>query len=564
MSRRAGLALFLLMAVLFLIANRGAYRGFFQDDELDNISWAPHVPLSEFGKTLATPRYLPQNFRPVGHFYFHEMGRRFGLDFPKYVIPIHLLHLLNVWLVWLLARKLGASPFAASAGALFFAFHMAVFDVYWKPMYVFDLLCATFCLASLLLYAHGRWVLSFVAFWLAYKSKELAVMLPAVLACYEYWFGQKRWKPLVPFFAVSLSFGLQGLFLNRNHDNDYTFRFTPRALRTTSMFYAGRVFLAPLAGFLLVLVPLRWRDRRVWLGMAALLLFFLPLAFLPGRTFGAYCYLPFAGIALVLSSIADREHRVALVAFFLLWVPWNYAHLRLDRRQTLAIDDENRRYVTALRSFAQATPGMRTFVYDGRPYALNPWGIEGALKYLYQRTDLRVMSMDDPQSRAALEGNSVAVLSWDPAASSLTVVARRPDEPDASIIRMDRTTPLWQLEKGWYAQEGGFRWMEPVATARLFRPAAANQFELTVNINPDMIRDLGRIQVRALLNGQPAGSHEFVSPGWQTVRWNLPPAEAGPAQVEFQVQPPYRPSNQDPRNLGLAVGSFGFSTKEAL
>ena len=51
-------------------------------------------------------------------------------------------------------------------------------DAYWKPMYVFDLFCTTFCLASILLYAHGRWILSFIAFWLAYKSKELAVMLP--------------------------------------------------------------------------------------------------------------------------------------------------------------------------------------------------------------------------------------------------------------------------------------------------------------------------------------------------------------------------------------------------
>ncbi|HWC00385.1 MAG TPA: hypothetical protein VG672_26945, partial [Bryobacteraceae bacterium] len=276
MSRKAGLALFLLMAALFVLANRGAYQSYFQDDELDNISWAPHVPLSVFGEKLLTPRYQPQNFRPAGHFYFHETGKHFGLDFPKYVVPIHLLHFLNVWLVWMLARKLGASPFAAGAGTLFFAFHMALFDAYWKPMYVFDVLCATFCLASLLLYAHGRWVLSLAAFWLAYKSKELAVMLPVVLACYEYWFGKKRWQVLVPFFAVSLSFGIQGLLLNPNRDNDYTFRFTPHALRTTSTFYAGRVFLAPYGGFLLVLVPLVWRDRRVWLGLALLLLFFFP------------------------------------------------------------------------------------------------------------------------------------------------------------------------------------------------------------------------------------------------------------------------------------------------
>src|SRR5689334_15068545 len=113
MNRWAGLALVALMAVLFLVANRGAYQSYFQDDELDNISWTPYVPLSEFAKTLITPRYQTQNFRPIGHFYFHVMSTRFDLDFPKYLVPIHLLHFLNVCLVWLLLRALGASPLAA-------------------------------------------------------------------------------------------------------------------------------------------------------------------------------------------------------------------------------------------------------------------------------------------------------------------------------------------------------------------------------------------------------------------------------------------------------------------
>src|SRR6478672_12200981 len=171
MNRRAGAALFLATALLFVIANRGAYKGYFQDDELDNASWAPQLTPADFLTGLATPKFLTGNFRPVGHLYFAVMGRDFGLDFPKYLIPIHALHLLNVWLLWLIARRLGLSPFSAGAGALFFAFNMVVFDLYWKPMYVFDLLCATFCLASLLFYMRGWLIAGFIAFWLAYKSK---------------------------------------------------------------------------------------------------------------------------------------------------------------------------------------------------------------------------------------------------------------------------------------------------------------------------------------------------------------------------------------------------------
>jgi hypothetical protein len=227
MNKWIGLALFLAMALLFFIANRGASQGFFQGDELDSLSWTPQIPAADFAKDLVNPVYNARNFRPVGHLYFRIMSGAFGLGFRNYLLPLHLLHLLNVWLLWLVLRNVGASPFAAGAGALFFAFHMAVFDVYWKPMYVFDLFCAGFCLLSLLFWIKRRWVLSFLAFWLAYKSKELAVMLPAVLACYELWFGKRQWRPLIPFFLVSLSFGLQGIFRNPNQDNNYAFRFPP-------------------------------------------------------------------------------------------------------------------------------------------------------------------------------------------------------------------------------------------------------------------------------------------------------------------------------------------------
>src|SRR5438552_5140203 len=282
MSKWAGAALFLTMAALFLIANRAAYKGFFQDDELNNISWTRDIPALEYAKAVFTPKFFNNNFRPVGHYYYRAMSLRYGLDFPKYLPLMHLAHILNVWLVWLLARRLGLPPLASSLGALFFGFDMAVFDVYWKPMYVFDLFCATFSLASILLYTRRRYILSFAAFWLAYKSKELAVMLPVVLACYEFWLAEKKnWKPLIPFFAISLSFGLQGTLLNHNPDSDYTFRFTPAAFWTCLSFYASQIFLIPYAGLALIALPLLIRDRRLWFGAAMLFLFFVPLLFLP-------------------------------------------------------------------------------------------------------------------------------------------------------------------------------------------------------------------------------------------------------------------------------------------
>src|ERR1039457_6955080 len=340
MSKRAGVACFLLLGALFAIVNRGAYKGFFTDDDFDHLSWTRNASVPMVIQGLLTPRFQPNNFRPAGHFFYHEEESLFGFDFPKYVAALHLLHLLNVWLVWLLARRLGARPLPAAAACVFFALHMGFFDAVWKPAYIFDVLCATFSLLSILSYARGSWILSFISFWLAYKAKELAVMLPFVLACYEIWFGSRKWKPLIPFFLASFSFGLQRLLLNPNHDNDYSFRFTAGALAETGVFYAGRVFLVPYLGFALPIALWFARNRRVRFGLAAMLLFFIPMLFLPGRIDTAYCYLPFAAVAIAFAGMAETAPIAVLAVFFLLWLPLDLHELRLQRRGILARSEQ--------------------------------------------------------------------------------------------------------------------------------------------------------------------------------------------------------------------------------
>lgn len=556
MTPRAGAALFLAMAVLFLLANRAAYQGYFSADDLDNIDWTRDTGLGEFARSLVTPRFQGNNFRPVGHFFYRAMGGLFGLDYPKYVWVIHLLHFVNVWLVWWLARRLGVGIVAASLGTLFFAFHMALFDNYWKSMYVFDLLCALFSLASLLLFIQRRFVLSFVAFWLAYKSKELAVMLPAVLLLWQWWLGERRWKPLVPFFLVALSFGLQGILLNPNVGNEYTLRFTPDAVWKSLAFYSSKILLVPFAGLALALLALVFRDRRVWFGLAAMALFFVPLLVLPGRLFSAYCYLPMTGLAVSVAAIAARDWIVPVALCCLAWIPWNYHHLRVNRRHALYVAADNRAYVSALAEFARRSRATRAFVYDGAPLELQRWGIAGALRYLFGRAEL--YSIEDREAVAALRSDSVALLNWDTNARALRIVARQPDTPDAAYVTMDPDTPVWQLGEGWYRLENRFRWIQPYATARLRRPENARAFELRVNISPDQLRETGRTHVRVTLNGQPVGEREFTAPGWQTVRWPLTPAPAGPARVEFRVTPGFYPASGDPRHLGIPIAAFGF------
>ncbi len=557
MTKRAGALLILSTALLLFIVHRAAYKGYFQDDEIDNLSWTRLTPVSDFGRELISPRFLGNNFRPVGHLYFRAMESAFGLDFPKYVLVLHLLHLANVILVWNLARRLGAGPLAATLGTLFFAFHMAAFDAVWKPMYIFDVLCAFFCLSSLLLYARGSWILSFAAFWLAYKSKELAVMLPAVLLLYEYWFGARRWVRLVPFFAVSLSFGVQGVLLNPNRDNDYTLRFTPTAAWTSLAYYSGKIFLLPFAGFVLVAAAILIRNRAVRFGLAVMVLFFAPLLFLPGRLFGAYTYLPLTGFALAAASLAALDGATLVLACALLWIPWNLHHLRMARRYALFAAEQNRAYLGAVAQYAQGASGTPVFLYDAAPPEMRRWGIEGALRYFTHRPDLKLYSVEDREASEILRSDSFTLLAWDEGARRLLISARRPGEPDAPFLAMTPATPVWQLGEGWYRLETRFRWIQPYATARLGRPSGATEFELTVNTGQELIRGVGRTRVTVLVDGQEIGTGEFSKIGFQTVRWPAPPGPPKTVDVEFRVDPEYRVSG-DARRFGVAIVSFGF------
>jgi hypothetical protein len=557
LNKWIGLALFLAMALLFFIANRGAYDGFFQGDELDSMGWTPQVPVAVFVKDLVDPVYNGRNFRPVGHFYFRTMTRAFGFDFENYLPPLHLLHLLNVWLLWMVLRNMGASAFAACAGALFFAFHMAVFDVYWKPMYAFDLFCAAFCLLSLLFWMKRRWILSFLAFWLAYKSKELAVMLPAVLACYELWFGKRQWRPFIPFFLVSVSFGLQGIFRNPNQDNGYTFRFTPAALAASARFYAAGLFGIPFAGFALLALPAVSRDRRVWLGVAATVLFFVPLVFLPGRLYSAYWYVPLIGVAMVLSSLADTRYGLVVAVFLAAWLPWNYLELRDYRYKKLAEDAECRDYVEQLQASAASFRGIPAFLYQGLPPSFPPWGVAGALRYLLPGTDVKLYAMEDPAAKSLLQGPAAATLVWIERTHRLWITAHSPNTPDTAYIIMNELTPVWQLTDGWFGLEQGFRWTAPHATARLYRAPRAAQFEVVLSINSQLLEARGHTDFSVRLNGAPVGTARLTEVGIRTLRWPVPPGPPGTVEAEFQADPPFH-GGSDPRTLGAAILSFGF------
>jgi hypothetical protein len=558
MSFWRGAALWLAMTALFLVANRGAYKGFFSDDDLDNLIHTRSAPLSQFAHGLVSPELSEFNFRPMGHIYFKALGATAGLRFVWFVAVLQLIHLLNVWMVWLVIRRMGGSTMAAAAGALLFAFHMACFDGYWKPMFVFDVFCATWVLLCLLLYLRGHWLLALIPFWLAYKTKEPAVALPAVLLAYEWLVGGKQWKRVLPYAAISASFVIQALMSNRAIDNDYTLRFTLPALWKTFSFYSSQLFLIPYAGAALILVAIFVRDARVRFGLAAMVLFLGPMWFLPGRLFGVYLYVPLIGAAVSFAFVVANWKPAYVAAFFALWIPWNYYWLRENRRAALTYAFEAKPFATAVEAFIREHPDVRTIIYDGTPSGVNAWGMVGALRWFQPAPDLKICGLSDAESKEFLQQRPLAILSWDGSRRKLITALRHEGDAPVSSITMATGNPVWLFGEGWFPLESGFRWIEPVAKLRLTRPADAREFHLGLNLGPMQKRDQGKVTIEASIDGHSLGTREYTVEGWHEQGWLLPDGPAGPVDITLRCMNPYHPSNTDPRTLGAAVTAVGF------
>jgi hypothetical protein len=282
-----------------------------------------------------------------------------------------------------------------------------------------------------------------------------------------------------------------------------------------------------------------------------------PLLFLPGRMFSAYCYVPLLGLAIALSALdlADRRVRLAAAAALVLWIPWDYQQMRLQRHGKLAKDDEVRAWLTALEKFAAQSPPIEAFVFAGAPAGFQRWGVEGAIRYLFPAPKPEIRWSEDKDAARFLTRDRLAVLHWD--GQKLEVVSRTPETPDAAYLTMGGATPVWQLGDGWYSLEETFRWIRPSASARLYRPPGARWFELRVNVGREQLETAGAQPVTVKVGGMALEPCRFSSPGWHTRRWQLPEAGEGPVEVRFEVARGFRPNNET-RVLGIAIGGFGF------
>lgn len=544
-----------LTLALFVIANRAAFEGYFSDDDLDNLSWATVAGQDTFVRELLTPVFSESNTRPAGGLYYRWMGRAFGLNFPRYIPPLFAIHILNAALLFWLLRRKKIPELPAALGTLFFLFHASLLEAWWKPMYIFDLLCGAFLLLTWHIFLSRWWPGALLTFGLAYKSKEVALFFPILLAFDDF-------RHALPFFFVSLNFGVQALLVNRTRESVYTLRFTPAALAATVPFYLKHVVLNKFGA--LLLAPLAWfaRDRQFWRYAIAAIALLIPLLFLPGRLFPVYLYVPMIPITMGLAVLFQSVPRPALALGLVLFLALDYQRLREKRKEELAIAQESRAWVQQLAAAQVASPLPATAYYQNAPAGLRLHGMRGALRLITNRPDARVLDPESLAARRETKERELPVLYWFAPEQKLSIIPHRQGEAKLHFLQLASPETCWQLEDGWYEREGGFRWTGRQASAVVSALPRARTFQIQLNIGRLLIESVKQVTVEVLLDGQPLTQLRFDSPQVSTTDVPIPAAQAvtfnGQAmKVEFRVSPGYRPP-ADGRELGVAVSGFGF------
>ncbi len=196
---------FLFLGIIILIAYHNAIFGQFISDDKSLPAVMNHFGdwkymfvhnMSIISTGLSYLIYRINGWQP---FYFH-------------VVNI-ILHIINVWLVYVLVKELchcgGAGrpkqsvPIAFMTAAIFAIHPILTEAVSWVSGQSY-LLYTIFILLSLLLFIKKRYWLSLVIFILALLSSVKAVILPLILIVYCWSFARKKLRYVIPFAAVVL------------------------------------------------------------------------------------------------------------------------------------------------------------------------------------------------------------------------------------------------------------------------------------------------------------------------------------------------------------------------
>lgn len=355
--RRSAAEFGVLLAVTLLVFGRALFNEYAYDAELLLPRWAVDNP-PPFSILWDSKNFGPAtgilSYRPLGAFLFMLLdGRIFGGNPALSNLVNHLLHAANGWLLLGALRLFTKEKFAAWGSALFFLLHPLVTEVVYCAGFRFDLLALFFTLLGLRAVLDGdgpptpvRIALAAGCVLLGLASKEIAIvalpMIPLAVALRER--STKAALPLAgALFFTTVAFLVVWKHFQYAHYPDKFLGGGGRVLgianflvSTTEVYFRKLMLPWPLrvdyrfepvasvahvrvlvALLVMLLLGGAWallvrREKLALLGVAWVVAAFLPMAQLlptPDPVAERFCYVPLAGVAMIVAAVLMAEVR---------------------------------------------------------------------------------------------------------------------------------------------------------------------------------------------------------------------------------------------------------------
>jgi len=321
----------LIAAYFFALTWRGL-TAWFTGDDLANIQFLhgfgqrPFAMLLVHSAIVVTPEY-----RPFGGVVYRILYAVFGLEPLPFRLFCFACLLLNLFLAGRFIHRITESRTAAVLGTLVFAVHTCMGGLYFNTGTLYDILCFTFGISSLIFYVGlrqkgdvptGRNLAIFlVLFCLALDCKEMAVTWPLMLLLYEFVFRWRARNQLAWLTPIGISAVIALLYGLVKTQVPNQMSITPAYVPQLSLSFVADEFnhyyamllwdrpvhTAPLLAFLaaLLILGVALRSRPMVFGLLFANIALLPLSVIAGRS-GFAWYIPYLGWALYAGGFLSR------------------------------------------------------------------------------------------------------------------------------------------------------------------------------------------------------------------------------------------------------------------
>jgi hypothetical protein len=332
----SAVAAILIVANFAYLAAEGLFAYFNPDDSTNMYAaWLRSGP----SLVLSCLSFWAGSLRPFGQLFYHVLYELFGWNPLPFRIACFALLLVNIGLCWRLAYALTGSLRTTILATAIVSFNGSLWSIYASSGTVYDVLCLCFYLLGLVSYIRRRAsglhpapsllaaIELFACTVASFQSKEMGLMLPAVVLAYELifnptdsWRVHRSWilRVIAPS-GVASAVGLLGWRFAHNGVHfshaDYTPVFSlARALASAQAHLSLLSFRSatPSAWETVAVVSaalglaLVMRNRLMLFGWVYYHVAMLPLTFTTPRHDGYVLYIPLVGVALYLAALVEQ------------------------------------------------------------------------------------------------------------------------------------------------------------------------------------------------------------------------------------------------------------------